>query len=119
MLQYYSKVNTQLAKRTTKLQVTDTQSLGQRIYSIRLLLGEPPRRPMSLEEFGKRVAKAVGRDKPYSIGMVRLWEVGESEPALPVLKAIAAMDPEERGEYWLVLGGEPRHVTAAKRPPRS
>lgn len=59
-------------------------SLGQRIYYARVHRGR-----QSMAAFGAAVARAEGRQSPYSPQAVSEWEHDRRTPSLPTLAAIA------------------------------
>jgi transcriptional regulator with XRE-family HTH domain len=63
------------------------QALGQRIRAARHgRLGGMP-----LEQFGREVAGAIGRPKPFSNVTVSKWEMGRQEPSFGTLFAMARL----------------------------
>ena len=75
---------------------------GDRLYLIRLALGDGKRVPMPMKDFVarvKRLAKAT-----YHANAISLLERGEQEWRLRDFEALAKADPRQRGAPWLAFG---------------
>jgi hypothetical protein len=86
-------------------------NIGQRVRQARLDLAQKRGEPVTLSEFGKLVAKAQGKKKPYTGQAVTEWESGRSKPGYGAMDAIAKVTGNHR--EWLVWGSitppEPNH----------
>lgn len=78
-------------------------TLGQRIFQVRLALGDGVRKPLSMRDFAALLSRTAGREPPYSVSFISRWENGESEPRLDELVLIAHVDPLRRGAPWLAF----------------
>lgn len=75
---------------------------------------------MTLAEFGKLVAGAESRDKPYTPATVSGWEQEVNEPTLAILRAIAVVGGIPKSEIGRFLLGEsvaPVSATPLKKTP--
>ena len=62
-------------------------ALGPRIRRARL----QRLRGMNLEEFGRQIARAMGRNRAFSNVTISNWETGRQEPSFEALVAIATL----------------------------
>lgn len=108
-----------MAPRTT----ADMAMIGQRVYLIRLALGDGFKNPMPQQEFSDYLRE---RGTALDKGDVSRLENGLREQLpLHLLEAIAAVDPLKRGVLWLGWGWDPeaqdpklaQHLLG-KRPPK-
>lgn len=76
---------------------------GERVYEIREALGTR-RRPLSQDAFAALLTKQGGRT--YYGSEFSLIEKNEKRLTLDDVAAIAALDPERRGKYWLAWGSD-------------
>lgn len=91
------------------------ETVGQRIFAVRLALGDGVRKPMSLRAFVAHVADATGRTIHASeLSGIETGKRGEV--MLNDLVAIAAVDPLQRGVGWLVEGGLPSGPVPLSEP---
>lgn len=79
------------------------QTVGERIYLIREALGTR-RDPMPLEKFAELIAAKTG--VRYDKSVLSRKETGQIAANLDDIKAIASVDPENRGRDWLAWGSD-------------
>lgn len=80
----------------------DLSTLGGRIRHIRLLRALLRNDELTLREWAVIVSDRLGRSPPFSDPTVLRWERG-ARPDDETLRAIAALDPLERGVSWLLF----------------
>ena len=77
---------------------------GQRVYRIRLALGDGLKNPMTLRDFVALLRRQKARYDPSTISRI---ENGTRTITLKDVQAIAAVDPLKRGRDWLAWGASP------------
>lgn len=78
------------------------QSYGDRVYMVRLELGDGLRNAMTLRDFDDVIESKSGR-RIHASELSRI-ERGERPPIVEDAEAIAKADPRERGPAWLIWG---------------
>lgn len=78
------------------------ETIGKRIERLRIAKG------WSRPELGRRMAAAMGRAKPFSGEVVRLYETDGNAPGKDARKALAAVF--ERDEAYIMFGGSPNRA---------
>src|SRR5919199_1819381 len=71
-------------------------TLAQRIFVAHLEISYRLGRKVTLEEFGRLVARQMGRRAPFSAAAVSRWEAGTQTPTPDVIEAIAAVSGPPR-----------------------
>ena len=79
-------------------------SLGDRVFAVRAALGGGVRKPLSQDAFAERLSELGGRT--YYGPDISLIERNKKPLTLDDVAAMAALDPDRRGKYWLAWGGE-------------
>lgn len=77
---------------------------GQRVYLVRLALGDGVKNPLSLADFAlliKRKRKAV-----YDPSALSRLENGKRAMTTEDAEHVAAVDPKERGAAWVAFGDD-------------
>jgi len=77
-------------------------TLAHRIFIAHLELSYRLGRKVTLAEFGELVAKAMGREVPFTPAAVSRWENGSQVPTAAVIEAIAAVTHTDPG--WISHG---------------
>jgi transcriptional regulator with XRE-family HTH domain len=85
--------------------------LGQRVFQAHLELSYQLGRKVTLAEFGRLIAKQLGRRGAFSAAAVSRWESGLQAPTLEIIEAIAALTGTDPG--WISHG--PRSAAPAPR----
>lgn len=93
-----------------------TDSMAQRVYAIRLALGDGWKNPLPMADFAE-LLNAPGRPR-YDSSVISRIENGERKLSLTDVEALAAIDPHRRGKLWLAWG-EVEDATMADQPPAS
>lgn len=89
--------------------------LGKRIQQVMLEMGARSGQRVTLDDFGRMVARAEGRKEPYKATTVSGWIHGASEPSLGALDAIARISGRSRA--WIAFGEpESQALLVAERP---
>ena len=95
-------------------------TLAQRIFVAHLEISYRLGRKVTLEEFGRLVARQMGRRAPFSAAAVSRWEAGTQTPTPDVIEAIAAVSGTDPG--WISHGEKsaapPPRVPSAEAPKR-
>lgn len=81
------------------------QTPGQRVYLIRLALGDGVKTPMRIKDFVALIRERTGAK--YDPSAISRTENGDRDLALEDVPVIAAVDPHERGRDWLAWGDAP------------
>ena len=76
--------------------------IGQRIFTAHLELSYRLGRRVTLAEFGRLIAKRLGRDAPFAPTAVSKWEAGLQTPTPKVIEAIADVAQVDPG--WISHG---------------
>lgn len=79
-----------------------SETPGQRVYKIRLALGDGVKNPMTLKDFAALITRATKTVIDPS-ALSRL-ENGGRGLSIDDAHAIAAIDPKRRGPVWLAFG---------------
>src|SRR5919201_4279219 len=90
---------------------TMESSIGQRIFTAHLELSYRLGRRVTLAEFGRLIAKRLGRAAPFAPTAVSKWEAGLQTPTPEVIEAIADVAQVDPG--WISHGEK-----SAAPPPR-
>lgn len=77
------------------------ESISQRVYAVRLALGDGWKNPLPMAEFAELLNGAGTR---YDSSVISRIENGERKLTLADVERIAAVDPERRGKLWLAWG---------------
>jgi transcriptional regulator with XRE-family HTH domain len=77
-------------------------TLARRIFLAHLELSYRLGRKVTLAEFGRLVAKQLGRNAPFSAAAVSRWEAGTQIPSADVIEAIADVTHTDPG--WISHG---------------
>ena len=85
--------------------------IGPRIFTAHLELSYRLGRRVTLAEFGRLVAKRLGRAAPFAPTAVSKWEAGLQTPSPDVIEAIAELAEVDPG--WISHGEK-----SAAPPPR-
>lgn len=81
-------------------------TIGDRVYAIRLARGDGKRSPMPLRAFAELVRDAGGKwVDPSTLSLI---ERDMQRASIDDIEAIAAADPEHRGRSWLAFGLDER-----------
>lgn len=80
-----------------------SESYSQRVYAIRLALGDGWKSPLPMAEFAALLGGAGGGTR-YDSSVISRIENGERKLTLADVERIAAVDPERRGKLWLGWG---------------
>lgn len=83
-----------------------TESIGERIYSIRRALGPDARTELSLRAFAAMLTESSG--KTYYDSELSKMERGVRGVSIEDVANIAALDPLMRGREWLAWGVAPQ-----------
>lgn len=83
--------------------------MGQRITRLRHAKGW--KRP----ELGRRMAKAIGRPKPYTGEQIRRYEIDKDRPPPAARKALALVF--DRSEQYIEFGDTTQHQVRQAEPP--
>jgi transcriptional regulator with XRE-family HTH domain len=86
-------------------------TLGRRLFLAHLQLSYRLGRRVTLAEFGRLIAKRLGRKRPFAATAVSKWEIGVQVPAPEVIEAVAELSGVDPG--WISHGEK----SAAPRPP--
>jgi len=86
-------------------------TLGRRIFLAHLQLSYQLGRRITLAEFGRLIAKRLGRKRPFVATAVSRWEAGLQVPTPEVVEAIAELSGVDPG--WISHGDR----SAAPGPP--
>jgi hypothetical protein len=78
------------------------ESIGQRVYAVRLALGDGWKTPLPQAEFAALLADVSGR--AYDSAMVSRMENGGRAVSIEEAEWVAALDPQSRGPAWLAFG---------------
>jgi hypothetical protein len=78
------------------------ETVGQRLYRIRLACGDGVRAPESIREFTKRVLRVTG--VRYHDAAISLLERMQQGWRLDDVSTFAQVDPLHRGPVWLAYG---------------
>lgn len=89
-------------------------TIGKRLYRIRLDRGDGHRRPEPLAKFVQALREVAPTVKGFAESALSGWENDLSEPSVRQIAAIARLDPKGRGRAWLAWGDAERS-TAAER----
>jgi hypothetical protein len=103
-------------------------SVGQRLFLIRLACGDGVRKAEPLPEFAERVQRGTGQ--AYHPSTISLLERMKQGWRLDDVRAFAAVDPLKRGAAWLsaldveialtpAKGREVKHITELEPVPRA
>jgi len=76
--------------------------VGQRIFVAHLELSYGLGRRVTLEEFGRLIAKQMGRRSPFTATAVSRWESGLQAPTSAIIEAIAELTKTDPG--WISHG---------------
>lgn len=78
------------------------ETVAQRVYLVRLALGDGVREPMRGADFAARLSAASGRK--YTANTVSEMETEKRRVTLDDVDVIARLDPKQRGREWLAWG---------------
>lgn len=81
---------------------TPMETVGQRLFKIRLACGDGVRKPESLDDFATRVFRAT--KTRYSAMKLSQLERDEQKWRIEDVSTLARVDPHKRGEEWLAFG---------------
>lgn len=90
-------------------------SIGNRIFKVRLALGDGLRKPLSMRKFVALVERETGR-KIHASELSGIERGKRTEVAANDAMAIADVDPLERGVEWLIRGTVPDVPVALTEP---
>lgn len=83
-------------------------TIGDRVYAIRLARGDGKRSPMPLRAFAELVRDVGGKwVDPSTLSLI---ERDMQRASIEDIEAIAAADPEHRGRSWLAFGLDERRL---------
>jgi hypothetical protein len=74
---------------------------GDRLYLVRLALGDGFRKPLSQRKMGEMIG--------YDDGTISAIEKGKLKMSREVAEAVAKIDPEKRGPAWLLWNVRATH----------
>lgn len=78
------------------------ETVGQRLYLIRLACGDGVRDPESLKEFSARVKRATKQHfDPMTLSLLERMKQGWT---LDNILTLSSVDPKQRGPSWLAFG---------------
>ena len=78
------------------------RSRGLRVYAVRLAVGDGIRKPMPLREFVTLVnATGIVRMETSTVSLI---ERGIQKLSIAQCRAVAAVDPFQRGAAWIAFG---------------
>lgn len=83
---------------------TTAQTPGQRLYLIRLALGDGVKNAMKISDFVELVRRVTGAR--YDGAAISRSENGSRKLTLDDVTAFAAVDPERRSRAWLAFGND-------------
>lgn len=89
------------------LLTVDKETIGQRIERLR------PAKGWKRPQLGREMAVAIGRKKPFTGELIRLYEIGKNRPKLDARRALAKVFG--RDESYIEFG--PRTVREISDPP--
>lgn len=75
--------------------------VGNRIFLVRLALGDGRRKPLAMSRLAELLNKRPERAKKYSSSKLSLLETNKQRADLDDIAVIAAVDPLQRGKAWL------------------
>lgn len=81
-----------------------TGTVAERIYAVRLALGDGVRKPLPLRRFAALLSERAAGERNFSPSQLSTWETGAAVPQLGDIAMIAAADPKKRGAGWLAFG---------------
>ena len=85
-----------------------SDDIGERVFAVRLALGDGVRKPLALRPFAEVVtligAKLFTPDYRRDASTISRWETGQQSLTLEDAAAVAANDPLQRGPAWLAWG---------------
>jgi len=73
-------------------------TVGQRVYLVRLALGDGVRKALPMREFSELLSS---HDDAFHASRISDIENDKSAPSLEEVRRIAAVDPLRRGKVWL------------------
>lgn len=85
---------------------TSADTPGQRLYQIRLALGDGVKNAMRIEDFVALVKRVTGAT--YDPSAISRTENGGRKLTLEDAPIFAAVDPRHRGRNWLAWGDPPQ-----------
>lgn len=88
----------------------EPQTIAERVYEIRRLLGPDLKTPLQGGVFAKRlnaIAARYGLQFKYDHSVISKIENGGRRVSIEEVPLFAALDPKQRGANWLAWGGDP------------
>jgi hypothetical protein len=79
------------------------ETVGERIYKVRLSLGDGIRSPYPMRAFADLI-NSNGSGRRFELATISLLERNKQRASLDDIEAIAAVDPLKRGRSWLAFG---------------